>query len=83
MLGHASFGYLKRLFPTLFTDLDMSSFKCDLCTLAKSYRASFPLSSNKSPTSFMVIHSDVPSKVPILGGAYWFVTFIDDCTRMT
>ena len=84
-MGHALFGYLKWLFPTLFTDLDMSSFNCDVCTLAKSHRASFPLSLNKSPTPFMVIHSDVwgPSKVPSLRGAYWFVTFIDDCTRMT
>ncbi|KAL6338049.1 hypothetical protein AAG906_010615 [Vitis piasezkii] len=34
---------------------------------------------------FMVIHSDVwgPSKVPTLSGSRWFVTFIDDCTRMT
>ena len=33
----------------------------------------------------MVIHYDVwgPSKVPTLRGSRWFVTFIDDCTRMT
>lgn len=33
----------------------------------------------------MVIHSDVsgPSKVTTLSGSRWFVTFIDDCTRMT
>lgn len=33
----------------------------------------------------MLIHSDVwgPSKVTTLGGSRWFVTFIDDCTRMT
>ena len=33
----------------------------------------------------MVIHYDVwgPSKVPTLSGLRWFVTFIDDCTRMT
>lgn len=33
----------------------------------------------------MVIHSDVwgPSRVTTLGGSLWFVTFIDDCTRMT
>jgi len=33
----------------------------------------------------MVIHSDVwgPSKIPTLGGSRWFVTFIDDCTRVT
>ena len=33
----------------------------------------------------MVIHSDVwgLSKVPTLSGSHWFVTFIDDCIRMT
>lgn len=33
----------------------------------------------------MTIHSDVwgPSKVPTMGGARWFVTFIDDYSRMT
>ena len=84
-LGHALFGYLKRLFPNLFGNLDISIFKCDVCELAKSHRASFPLSFNKSPTPFMVIHSNVwgPSKVPTLGKSHWFVTFIDDCTRMT
>ena len=84
-LGHASFGYLKKLFPSLFTNLDISIFKCDVCELAKSHRASFPLILNKSPVPFMVIHSDIwgPSKVSTLGGSHWFVTFIDDCTRMT
>ena len=33
----------------------------------------------------MIVHSDVwgPSKIATLGGAHWFVTFIEDCTRMT
>ena len=84
-LGHASFGYLKRLFPNLFGNLDISIFKCEVCELTKIHHGSFPLSFNKSPTPFMVIHYDIwgPSKVPTLGGSHWFVTFIDDCTRMT
>ena len=67
-LGHASFGYLKRLFPGLFTNLDISVLKCDVCELAKSHRASFPLVLHKSPLPFMVIHSDVwgPSKIPTM-----------------
>ncbi|KAM2438173.1 hypothetical protein ACFX1W_015194 [Malus domestica] len=53
--------------------------------MAKSHRTSFPPSLNKSTVPFMIVHSDVwgPSKVATLGGAHWFVTFIDDCTRMT
>ena len=84
-LGHASFGYLKKLFPSFFTMSDVSDFRCDICELIKSHRASFLLILNKSLLSFMVIHSDVwgPSKVPTLSGSHWFVTFIDDYTRMT
>ncbi|KAJ9671110.1 hypothetical protein PVL29_027210 [Vitis rotundifolia] len=84
-LGHTSFGYLKKLFPSLFAKSDISSFHCDICELAKSHRASFPLILNKSLLPFVVIHSDIwgPSKVPTLSGLHWFVTFIDDCTRMT
>ena len=33
-LGHASFGYLKKLFPNLFAKFDVSSFQCDVCELA-------------------------------------------------
>ena len=40
---------------------------------------------NKSPVPFMVIHSDVwgPTNISSLSGACWFVSFIDDHTRMT
>ena len=84
-LGHASFGYMNKLFPNLFANFDVSGFKCDICELAKINRASFPLTLNKSPVPFMIIHSDVwdPSKFATLDGSCWFVTFIDDCTRMT
>jgi len=83
-LGHASFGYLKKLIPSLFTQCDISSFRCHVCELAKSHSVSFPLTLNKSKILFMLIHSDVwgPSKVLTLGRSRWFVTFIDDCTRM-
>ncbi|KAI5344481.1 hypothetical protein L3X38_012358 [Prunus dulcis] len=84
-LGHASFGYLKKLFPSLFFSLDVSSFQCDMCELAKSHRVPFPLSSNKSLVPFSLVHSDVwgPAKIVTLARARWFVTFIDDCTCMT
>jgi len=84
-LGHASFSYLHKLFPSLFVRTDVSQFKCDVCEMAKSHRTSFPPSFNKSTIPFMIVHSDVwgPSKIATLGGAHWFVTFIDDCTRMT
>ena len=84
-LGHASFGYLKKLFPSWFSKLSDFNFKCDVCELAKSHRVSFPLSMNKSTVPFAIIHSDIwgPALISTPSGARWFVIFIDDCTRMT
>ena len=88
-MASASGTYLIRLLKIvisyLFENLDMPFFECDVCELAKSHRASFPLILNKSPVHFMIIYYDVwgLSKIPTLGGSQWFVTFINDCTRMT
>ncbi|PRQ26842.1 putative RNA-directed DNA polymerase [Rosa chinensis] len=84
-LGHLSFSYLKKLQPHLFSVVSDSDFHCDICELAKSHHISYSPSLHKSPVLFMKIHSDVwgPAKIPSLSGARYFVTFIDDCTRMT
>ena len=86
-LGHASFGYLKKLFSSLFNDISdpSSSLKCNVCILAKSHRTSYPLSLNKSTKPFELIHSDVwgPAPITTQSGIRWFITFVDDCTRMT
>ncbi|WVY93108.1 hypothetical protein V8G54_032196 [Vigna mungo] len=58
-LGHASFSYLKKLFPLLFAKIDISVFHCDVCEQAKSHH----------------FYSKRISRC--------FVTFINDCTRMT
>ena len=83
--GHPSFGYLRHLLPSLFSNITHSDFKCDTCILAKSHRASYPMSMNKSMTPFALVHSDVwgPSPVITSSGHRWFVIFVDDCTRMT
>uniref|UniRef100_A0A2N9HZW3 Integrase catalytic domain-containing protein n=1 Tax=Fagus sylvatica TaxID=28930 RepID=A0A2N9HZW3_FAGSY len=56
-----------------------------LSRVRRSHRVPFPISMNKSPVPFMVIHSDVwgPANTSSLSGARWFVSFIDDHTRMT
>ncbi|XP_068666389.1 uncharacterized protein [Aristolochia californica] len=82
-LGHSSFGYLKKLFPTLFAKLSISEFKCDVCELAKSHRVPFQISMNRSSAPFMIIHFDVwgPVKIVSLNDKRWFVSFIDDHTQ--
>jgi hypothetical protein len=84
-LGHPSFGYMKHLFPDLFSNISLFDLKCETCILAKSHRNTYPLSMNKSSVPFALIHSDVwgPSPTSTISGIRWFVIFIDDCTRMT
>ncbi|RDX93352.1 hypothetical protein CR513_24403, partial [Mucuna pruriens] len=83
-LGHPPFGLLKTMFPHLFTKESIKSFKCDICQFSKHHRATFSLGNNKSLEPFDLIHSDVwgPASNSI-SGAKWFVSFIDDCTRVT
>ncbi|KAI5348930.1 hypothetical protein L3X38_001817 [Prunus dulcis] len=79
-LGQPSFGYLKRLFPSLFCSSNDSSFKCETCILAKSHCTVFSLSDNKAAKPY----SDVWGPVRVISNEFrWFVTFTNDCTRLT
>ena len=84
-LGHPNFKYMKYLFPHLFSKVDVSSLSCDVCIQAKQHQVSFPSQPYKSTQPFTLVHSDVwrPSKVSTSSGKRWFVTFIDDHTRLT
>nr|KYP74868.1 Retrovirus-related Pol polyprotein from transposon TNT 1-94 [Cajanus cajan] len=84
-LGHPSFSYIKRLFPSLFTCCNIFYFKCETCVMAKSHRAIFPINNSRANAPFSIVHSDVwgPAPIPTHNGMRWFVTFVDDCTRMT
>ena len=84
-MGHPAFSTLKILFPSLFKNLDIRQFHYDVCEFAKHICAIFPASNNRCHTPFELIHSDIwgPSLIPNVSGARWFVSFIDDCTRLT
>ena len=47
-LGHPSFSYLKKLFPSLFHKCNISNFLCETYVKAKSHHAVFPLSNRKN-----------------------------------
>lgn len=83
-LGHLSFGYLKRLKPELFLNNKTFDSSCDICELAKHHRVSYLPSENKTTIPFMKIHSDVwgPAKIATPSGYRYFVTFIDEFSRM-
>lgn len=69
-LGHPSFYYLKRLFPSLFLNKNPSSFQCEICILAKQHRSTYSPQPYKPTKPFFLIHSDVwgPSRTSTLFG---------------
>lgn len=84
-LEHPSFGYMKHLFPDLFTNINVVNLKCNICILAKSHRVPYLISSNKFNTPFPLVHSDVwrLSSITLSTNIYCFLTLVDDYTRMT
>jgi len=60
-LGHLSFGYLKKLFPSLFHKCNIFDFICETCVMAKIHYDVFPLSKKKKKRQipFSLIHTDV------------------------
>ena len=84
-LRHPNFQYLKHLFPKLFINKDPSSFRCEICELAKHHCAFFPSQPDKTSKPFAIIHSDVwgPSSVSTFLGKKWFITLIEDHTNVS
>ncbi|KAG8488956.1 hypothetical protein CXB51_016958 [Gossypium anomalum] len=83
-LGHPNFMYLKKLFPLLFLNKKISSLNCEICQLSKHTRVPYPLKPYVQSQLFSLIHSDLwgASRVKNITGARWFITFIDDHTRV-
>ena len=46
------------MFPLLFNKLDVNSFHCEVCLLAKHHRVPFYLRNTKSAFPFLLIHTD-------------------------
>ena len=72
-LGHPSFLLLTKMFSLLFNKLDVNRYHCEIWQLAKHHCASFPLSSTKSISPFLLIHTNVwASRISSLSRAMWF-----------
>lgn len=84
-LGHPSISSMQSMFPTFLRNLDVSNLHCDVCEFSKHHRVSYPVNNKLSSIPFTLIHLDVwgPSRIPNCFGARWFITFIDNCNRMT
>ena len=72
-------GMVHGLNSSLSDELDF----CESCVNGKHKRTSFEARSCRSTVPFSIVHSDLCGKMnsPSLGGAEYFVTFIDDCTH--
>ncbi|RVW26161.1 Retrovirus-related Pol polyprotein from transposon TNT 1-94 [Vitis vinifera] len=62
-----------------------ASYRCEICQFAKHTRTVYPQIPYKPSTVFSLVHSDVwgPSRIKNISGTRWFVTFVDDHTRVT
>ncbi|KAK4391658.1 Retrovirus-related Pol polyprotein from transposon RE2 [Sesamum angolense] len=80
-LGHPSLPTLQKILP-----IDSARLECESCELGKHHRASFPPRVEKRSSSpFTLVHSDIwgPCRFESLRGFRYFITFIDDYSRMT
>ena len=82
-LGHPSLKSLQKLCPSLRS---LPQLECESCQFAKQHRPSYVSRVNKRVASpFEVVHSDIWGPCPVVSksGFRYFVTFVDDYSRVT
>ncbi|RVW87594.1 Retrovirus-related Pol polyprotein from transposon RE1 [Vitis vinifera] len=82
-LGHPSLSKFQKMVPRFST---LSSLPCESCQLGKHTRVSFPKCvNNRAKSPFEFVHTDVwgPCRTASTLGFQYFVTFIDDYSRLT
>ncbi|KAL4289778.1 hypothetical protein GQ457_14G021700 [Hibiscus cannabinus] len=83
-LGHATYTKLHKLsFPDSIQTEPIK--QCTICPLAKQPRLSFPISTSRSSTPFELLHFDLwgPYRISTVHGHRFFLTIVDDHSRMT
>jgi hypothetical protein len=79
-LAHPSKNVLTKLMPSL----DARNITCDTCHLSKSTRLPFSPSMSRANEMFELVHSDVwGPTIESFNGYKYFVTFVDDFSRVT
>lgn len=86
-LGHIGVESMRRMNAGLVmgvTFQENESSKCEICVLGKQSRLPFRDSTTKTSSVLELIHSDVcgPMQVRSLQSSRYFVTFVDDYSRM-
>lgn len=83
-LGHLHSGGLKILGVPPSSNSDLHQPICDICIRAKHRQHFQRIKVPRSTVPFELVHSDLsgPFK-PSVGGATYYILYIDDCTRYT
>ena len=89
-LWHEALGHSAKIQPTAYADGNIlptlpSTFLCTACIMAKSVNSSpATLQYERTTQPFHLIHSDLSGKqpTPSYGNSYYYITFIDNYTRM-
>jgi len=88
--GHLNVNDLKRMNNNgIVVGLNLNSklqeINCEICNKSKIHVQPFKTSENRESEVLGLVHSDIcsPTKTESLGGAKYFVTFIDDYSRYT
>ena len=82
-LGHPSLSLLKKLYPQYSS---LSSLNCESCQYAKLHRVHLsPRVNKRASAPFELVHYDVwgPCLIMSPTGFKYFITFVDDFTRVT
>ena len=86
-LGHPSTTYLQKLYSRLpaFTHVASDNTPCTICPLSKQRRLAYVSHNTLSQSPFDLVHLDIwgPFSVQSVEGYRYFLTLVDDCTRVT
>jgi ribonuclease HI len=88
-LGHTNIAYIRNMLKVNNinakdnVELDMKIKNCETCSRGKLCRKPFNISESKSKGILELVHSDLagPMEETSLGGARYFLTFIDDYSK--
>jgi hypothetical protein len=90
MYGHLNYNDLMLLQRKTMVEglpaMKNDHFPCEACALGKQHRQEFPIHTEKRQTYILeLIHIDVcgPMQTRSLGGASYFLIFVDDRSRYT
>ena len=72
---------MAKVLPDCSSEFDL----CEYFIYGKQNRVSFPSKATREKGTLELVHGDVfgPLSVPSLGGSRYYVSFIDDFSRMT